>query len=80
MSRIVFIWILIITDFYCLITGFSIGDELGFSQSISNLESAKRRSVKTHKINGLVSNSLNMVSVDLLCKYTEYLKFYNSEY
>ncbi|XP_020295170.1 uncharacterized protein LOC109860481 [Pseudomyrmex gracilis] len=47
--------------------GFSIGDELGFSQSISNLESAKRRSVKTHKINGLVSNSLNML------KHTEFL-------
>ncbi|CAD1478635.1 unnamed protein product, partial [Heterotrigona itama] len=30
--------------------GFSVGDELGFSQSLSNLEAAKRRSVQTNRI------------------------------
>ncbi|KAH0956534.1 hypothetical protein HN011_002441 [Eciton burchellii] len=39
--------------------GFSIGDELGFGQSLSNLESAKRRSVQASKVNGLAFNPLN---------------------
>ncbi|XP_024886252.1 transcription factor SPT20 homolog isoform X1 [Temnothorax curvispinosus] len=39
--------------------GFSIGDELGFSQSLSNLESAKRRSVQPNRVNGLAFNPLN---------------------
>ncbi|KAK9305286.1 hypothetical protein QLX08_003642 [Tetragonisca angustula] len=30
--------------------GFSVGDELGFSQSLSNLEAAKRRSVQTNRV------------------------------
>ncbi|XP_012540118.1 uncharacterized protein LOC105838815 isoform X2 [Monomorium pharaonis] len=42
--------------------GFSIGDELGFSQSLSNLESAKRRSVQSNKVNGLVLNPLNVAN------------------
>ncbi|XP_011265753.1 histone-lysine N-methyltransferase trithorax isoform X1 [Camponotus floridanus] len=40
--------------------GFSVGDELGFSQSLSNLESAKRRSVQ-NRVNGLAINPLNVV-------------------
>ncbi|XP_014488645.1 PREDICTED: uncharacterized protein LOC106751904 [Dinoponera quadriceps] len=39
--------------------GFSVGDELGFSQSISNLESAKRRSVQANRANGLAFNPAN---------------------
>lgn len=39
--------------------GFSIGDELGFSQSLSNLESTKRRSVQSNRVNGLAFNPLN---------------------
>ncbi|XP_067205895.1 uncharacterized protein [Linepithema humile] len=39
--------------------GFSVGDELGFSQSLSNLESTKRRSVQTNKVNGLLLSPLN---------------------
>ncbi|XP_025991270.2 transcription factor SPT20 homolog isoform X2 [Solenopsis invicta] len=39
--------------------GFSIGDELGFSQSLSNLESTKRRSVQSNRVNGLAINPLN---------------------
>lgn len=49
----------------CLIAGFSIGDELGFSQSLSNLESAKRRSVQSNRVNGLALNPLNAVSKKL---------------
>ncbi|KAL6438927.1 hypothetical protein ACFW04_003757 [Cataglyphis niger] len=39
--------------------GFSVGDELGFSQSLSNVESAKRRSVQTNRANSLAINPLN---------------------
>ncbi|XP_011870768.1 PREDICTED: transcription factor SPT20 homolog isoform X2 [Vollenhovia emeryi] len=39
--------------------GFSIGDELGFGQSLSNLESAKRRSVQSNRVNGLALNPVN---------------------
>ncbi|XP_070166877.1 histone-lysine N-methyltransferase trithorax isoform X2 [Polyergus mexicanus] len=39
--------------------GFSVGDELGFSQSLSNVESTKRRSVQTNRVNGLAINPLN---------------------
>ncbi|KMQ95542.1 lrr domain-containing protein [Lasius niger] len=42
--------------------GFSVGDELGFSQSLSNLESAKRRSVQSNRVNGLAINPLNTAS------------------
>ncbi|XP_076380019.1 mind the gap isoform X2 [Megalopta genalis] len=35
------------TLFLFVVVGFSVGDELGFSQSISNVEVAKRRSVST---------------------------------
>ncbi|XP_018401539.1 PREDICTED: alpha-protein kinase 1-like [Cyphomyrmex costatus] len=42
--------------------GFSLGDELGFSQSLSNLESSKRRSVQTNKINGVAFTPLNAAS------------------
>ncbi|XP_072754680.1 uncharacterized protein Mtg isoform X2 [Anoplolepis gracilipes] len=47
------------TLFLFVVVGFSVGDELGFSQSLSNLESAKRRSVQSNKINGLAINPLN---------------------
>ncbi|XP_070511009.1 polyhomeotic-proximal chromatin protein isoform X2 [Cardiocondyla obscurior] len=39
--------------------GFSIGDELGFTQSLSNLESAKRRSVQSNRVNGIALNPLS---------------------
>ncbi|KAG5308417.1 YPF17 protein, partial [Acromyrmex insinuator] len=42
--------------------GFSVGDELGFSQSLSNLESGKRRSVQANKINGVAFTPLNVAS------------------
>ncbi|KYQ47909.1 hypothetical protein ALC60_13079 [Trachymyrmex zeteki] len=42
--------------------GFSIGDELGFGQSLSNLESGKRRSVQANKINGVAFTPLNAAS------------------
>lgn len=42
--------------------GFSIGDELGFGQSLSNLESTKRRSVQANRANGLAFTPLNTVS------------------
>ncbi|KAL6254481.1 hypothetical protein P5V15_014534 [Pogonomyrmex californicus] len=50
--------------FFVIITNvetcrFSIGDELGFSQSLSNLESAKRRSVQSNRVNGIALNPLN---------------------
>ncbi|XP_026667051.1 transcription activator MSS11 isoform X2 [Ceratina calcarata] len=35
------------TLFFFVVVGFSLGDELGFSQSLSNVEAAKRRSVQT---------------------------------
>ncbi|XP_067205897.1 uncharacterized protein [Linepithema humile] len=47
------------TLFYFVVVGFSVGDELGFSQSLSNLESTKRRSVQTNKVNGLLLSPLN---------------------
>ncbi|XP_036141076.1 transcription factor SPT20 homolog isoform X3 [Monomorium pharaonis] len=50
------------TLFLFVVVGFSIGDELGFSQSLSNLESAKRRSVQSNKVNGLVLNPLNVAN------------------
>jgi len=48
--------------------GFSIGDELGFGQSLSNLESSKRRSVQASKINGLAFNPLNAVRKNIQSK------------
>ncbi|EFN80140.1 hypothetical protein EAI_05947 [Harpegnathos saltator] len=42
--------------------GFSVGDELGFSQSLSNLESAKRRSVQANRANGSAFNPSNTAS------------------
>ncbi|XP_032689163.1 transcription factor kayak isoform X2 [Odontomachus brunneus] len=42
--------------------GFSVGDELGFTQSLSNLEAAKRRSVQSNRANGLAFNPSNTVS------------------
>ncbi|KAM0735115.1 hypothetical protein ACS0PU_011228 [Formica fusca] len=47
------------TLFLFVVVGFSVGDELGFSQSLSNVESAKRRSVQTNRVNGLAINPLN---------------------
>ncbi|KAK9305287.1 hypothetical protein QLX08_003642 [Tetragonisca angustula] len=38
------------TLFLFVVVGFSVGDELGFSQSLSNLEAAKRRSVQTNRV------------------------------
>ncbi|XP_029172393.1 basic-leucine zipper transcription factor A isoform X2 [Nylanderia fulva] len=50
------------TLFLFVVVGFSVGDELGFGQSLSNLESAKRRSVQSNRANGLTINPLNTAS------------------
>ncbi|XP_018314092.1 transcription factor SPT20 homolog isoform X2 [Mycetomoellerius zeteki] len=50
------------TLFLFVVVGFSIGDELGFGQSLSNLESGKRRSVQANKINGVAFTPLNAAS------------------
>ncbi|XP_011707842.1 PREDICTED: transcription activator MSS11-like isoform X2 [Wasmannia auropunctata] len=47
------------TLFLFVVVGFSIGDELGFGQSLSNLENAKRRSVQSNRVNGLALSPLN---------------------
>ncbi|XP_076623741.1 mind the gap isoform X2 [Colletes latitarsis] len=39
------------TLFLYVVVGFSVGDELGFTQSLSNVEAAKRRSVQTSRGN-----------------------------
>ncbi|XP_011309872.1 uncharacterized protein mtg isoform X2 [Fopius arisanus] len=41
----------ITTTFLLLVTGFSVGDELGFRESLSNLEASKRRSVHAGQAN-----------------------------
>ncbi|XP_015585774.1 mediator of RNA polymerase II transcription subunit 15 isoform X2 [Cephus cinctus] len=50
------------TLFLFVVVGFSVGDELGFTESLSNLESSKRRSVQAGRGNAIPVGSGNVAN------------------
>lgn len=62
-----------------LTSGFSVGDELGFSQSLSNVEAAKRRSVQTNRVGSLSHTNLVRISETLEIRCI-HLFFYTYSY